>query len=207
MLLHNIFKYDVRPSIALQLFDTFVGSVLTYDCPVWGFTKSKGIERVILRVQIQLCKYVLRVKQATPTTAVYGELGGFQLYIKRLTAIVKYWLKLTKTDHISLQTLFKSMIEDDENGTKHWVTNVKQTLNEYGFNAVKHQELLNHKQVVVLFKPRLNDCLNQKWRADIESNQVLNTMYKHNIDFYLENIVSRKSRIMLTKSFLISSKN
>jgi len=62
------------------------------------------------------------------------------------------------------------MIEDDENGTKHWVTNVKQTLNEYGFNAITHQELLNHKQVVVLFKQRLNDCLNQKWRADIESN-------------------------------------
>jgi len=32
-------------------------------------------------------------------------------------------------------------------------------------------------------------------------------MYKHNIDFYLENIISRKSRTMLTKSFLISSKN
>ena len=62
------------------------------------------------------------------------------------------------------------MIEDDENGTKHWVTNVKQTLNEYGFNAIKHQELLNHKQVVVLFKQRLNECFIQKWRADIESN-------------------------------------
>ena len=29
MLLHNIFKYEVKPSIVLQLFDIFVGSVLT----------------------------------------------------------------------------------------------------------------------------------------------------------------------------------
>jgi len=56
-----------------------------------------------------------------------------------LTAFVKYWLKLTKTEHIILQTLFKSMIEDDDNGMKNWVTNIKQMLNEYGFNyAFKH---------------------------------------------------------------------
>jgi len=29
MLLHTIFKYEVKPSIVLQLFDIFVGSVLT----------------------------------------------------------------------------------------------------------------------------------------------------------------------------------
>ena len=55
-----------------------------------------------------------------------------------------------------------------------------------------------------LFQQRLNDCFIQKWRADIESNQVLNTLYKHitttfGIEFYLEHIISRKSRTMLTK--------
>jgi len=31
------------------------------------------------------------------------------------------------------------MIEDDDNGMKNWVTNIKQMLNEYGFNyAFKH---------------------------------------------------------------------
>ena len=115
MLLHNIFTYEVKPSIVLQLFDTFVGSVLTIGCPVWGFTKSKDIERV----QMKFCKSVLGVKQTTSTTAIYGELGRFPFNINRLTAIVKYWLKLTKTEHIILQTLFKSMIDDDDNGMKH----------------------------------------------------------------------------------------
>ena len=102
---------------------------------------------------MKFCKSVLGVIQTTSTTAIYGELGRFPIYINRLTAIVKSWLKLTKTENIILQTLFKSTIEDDENGMKNWVTNIKQMLNEYGFNyASNHPELLNHKQVVALFK-------------------------------------------------------
>ena len=104
-------------------------------------------------VHMKFCKSVLGVIQTTSTTAIYGELGRFTLYIISLTAIVKCWLKLTKTETIILQTLFKRTIEDDENGMKNWVTNIKQMLNEYGFNyASNHPELLNHKQVVALFK-------------------------------------------------------
>jgi len=52
---------------------------------------------------------------------------------------------------------------------KHWVTNIKQMLNEYGFNyAFKHTESLNHKHVVESFKQRLNDCFIQKWRLRIK---------------------------------------
>jgi len=61
------------------LFDVFVGSVLTYGCPIWGFTKSKDIERV----QLKLCKSILGVKQTTSNAAVYGELGRFPLYKKQ----------------------------------------------------------------------------------------------------------------------------
>ena len=75
ILLHYIFKYEIKPSIALQLVDTFAGSVLTIGCLVCGFTKFKDIERV--RVQITLCKYVLGVKQTTPNAAVYGKLDVY----------------------------------------------------------------------------------------------------------------------------------
>ena len=68
----------------------------------------------------------------------------------------------------------------------------------------KLPEFLNHKHFVALFKQRLKDCFIEKWRADIESNLVLNTLYKYiktcfGIEFYLENIISRKPRTMLTK--------
>ena len=35
-----------QPKLLCQLFDAFVGSVLSYSVDVWGFTKCKEIERV-----------------------------------------------------------------------------------------------------------------------------------------------------------------
>ena len=133
--------------------------MLTHGCLVLGFTKSKDIARV----HMKFCKYSIGVKQTTINAAVFGELGRFPLYINSLTAIVKYWLKLSNTQHIILQTLFKSMIEDDENGMKHWVTTIKQMLNVYCFNYAfkQHPELLNHKHFDALFKHRLNNCFIQ----------------------------------------------
>jgi len=37
---------DLKPSILCQLFDAFVGSNLNYSSEIWGFSKSKEIERV-----------------------------------------------------------------------------------------------------------------------------------------------------------------
>jgi len=54
----------------------------------------------------------------------------------RLVAIIKYWLKLTTTEHIILKTLYKRMIHDEKHGMNNWVTSIKHVLNEYGFNYV-----------------------------------------------------------------------
>ena len=61
----------VNPKIALERFDTFVGSILSYGCQIWGFTKCEGIERI----QLKVCKSLLGLKSSTCSTVVYGELG------------------------------------------------------------------------------------------------------------------------------------
>lgn len=43
---------EVRPDLAMQLFESFEGSFLKYSCPVWGLTKLKDLERV----HLQFCK-------------------------------------------------------------------------------------------------------------------------------------------------------
>ena len=58
----------------------------------------------------------------TPTTAVYGELGRYPLYISRYLRILKYWLRLIQTDTIIMQTV---SYEDCLKGKKKWVSNVK----------------------------------------------------------------------------------
>ena len=49
--LGTVFKYNGKfaLNVLCQLFDAFVGSILSYSSEVWGYTKSKEIERVHLK--------------------------------------------------------------------------------------------------------------------------------------------------------------
>ena len=73
VLIKNIQQYDVTPSIALQLFDSFVSSSLNYSSPVCDFSKCKDIERV----HMKFCKSVLGVKQTTCTVTIYCASPGW----------------------------------------------------------------------------------------------------------------------------------
>lgn len=78
----------VNPSIGmiLELFDRLVAPVLLYACEVWGFHAAPAVERVHLK----FCKWLLKVRRATTTEVVYGELGRFPLLLERKLRIIKY---------------------------------------------------------------------------------------------------------------------
>jgi hypothetical protein len=84
VLLINCTKYKLKPSILCQLFDAFVGSILNYGAEVWGYTKSKEIERIHLK----FCKIILEVNNTTSSFGIYGELGRYPLYIHRYTSMI-----------------------------------------------------------------------------------------------------------------------
>ena len=46
VLLINCKKLPLKPKILCQLFDAFVGSISLYASEIWGFSKSKEIEKV-----------------------------------------------------------------------------------------------------------------------------------------------------------------
>ena len=79
-------EFDLNPKILCQLFDVFVGSVLSYACEIWGYTKSKDIECIHLK----FCKELLQVKSSMCNATVNGELGHFPLFINRYVRIIKY---------------------------------------------------------------------------------------------------------------------
>jgi len=66
--MNNIKQYPLKPSIICQHFDSFVGATLNYACEIWGFGKSKEIERIHLK----FCKILLNVKTSTTNMGVYG---------------------------------------------------------------------------------------------------------------------------------------
>jgi len=98
VLLINCKKHKLKPKLACQLFDAFVGSILGYSSEIWGHGKSKEIERIHLK----FCKSILNVRTSTSNVGVYGELGRYPLYIARYIKIMKYWFKLVRTDNILL---------------------------------------------------------------------------------------------------------
>ena len=47
VLLQNVYRFDFTPRTLCQLFDSFVASILSYNSEVWGYTKSKPLERIL----------------------------------------------------------------------------------------------------------------------------------------------------------------
>ena len=70
ILLQHCKKYELKPKILCQLFDSLVGSILNYSAEVWGFKQSKELERIHLK----FCKRILKLKTNTSNAGVYGEL-------------------------------------------------------------------------------------------------------------------------------------
>ena len=89
----------------LQLFDTYVLSVLNYGCEIWGYRKAQNAECGESRVHRKISRRFFVVKNSTNNLAVYSELGRCPLYIKRYTRMIKYWLHLfnEKKDNCILQ--------------------------------------------------------------------------------------------------------
>ena len=111
ILLINCRKLKLKPKIACQLFDAFVGSILSYSSEIWGNSKSKEIERI----HMKFCKAILNVRTNTSNAGVYGELGRYPLYISRYVRILKYWFKLRNTDNVLLKAMYNISLEECAN--------------------------------------------------------------------------------------------
>ena len=83
ILLAKLRMYKVQPKTMRQLFDAFIGSILSYVSEMWGFSKSKEIERIHLK----FCKRILKVKSTTSNAGIYIKLGGYPLFITRYTIL------------------------------------------------------------------------------------------------------------------------
>ena len=94
ILLTKLRAYNLQPKTTCQRFDAFVGSILSYGCETWEFSKSKEIERIHLK----FCKRILNVISSTSNAGVNGELGRYPLYITHYIRIIRYWCKLLKVD-------------------------------------------------------------------------------------------------------------
>lgn len=156
------------------MYVTCFGFILNYSSEIWGFTKSKDIERVHLK----FCKRILNVRVSTCSAGEYGEFARYPLFISRYCKIIKYWCKLVDTDNIILSKLYDWGLSHCHLGHANCVSNVKALLDRYGFSHVfidPHSVLL--KSFPFIFKQRVIDVYVQEWYGTVERSSAL-TEYK-----------------------------
>jgi hypothetical protein len=168
-------EFDLSPKVLCQLFDAFVGSILNYASEIWGYSKSKEIERIHLK----FCKRLLNVKTNTCNASVYSELGRYPLYIQRYTRMIKYWLKIINTDNIILKTIYNQAVVDCYNGQVNWVSNIRKLLTDYGFAYVfDNVNNINVELFLSELKYRIVDTFKQETLSTIDNSSML-CLYKH----------------------------
>ena len=68
-LLRRSRQLDLPIDLQLELFDYLIMPILLYGCEIWGFENITMIEKIHLKY----LKYILGLKQSTPTCMVLGK--------------------------------------------------------------------------------------------------------------------------------------
>ncbi len=171
-------QYSLDIDVSFRLFDAMVRSILTFACEIWGFENLKILEKVHLK----FCKYVLRLNRSTPNYMVYGESGRQSLEIHIKCRMIKFWGKLIDSRGETMSSKMYLMLYNMRmvrGTTTKWLGHVKSILEECGMA----EYWINHGQFSPQFlaesvRQRLSDQFLQKWRAEcLTSPKAL--MYKH----------------------------
>ena len=193
---------DLKPSVAIDLFDKYISPVLSYGSEVWGFHKAPEIEQV----QLNFCKRLLRVKRTTQNDFVYGELGRYPMYIFRYIRIIKYWLKIIsgqKSHYVSL--LYNDSLANIDRNTRYgWSRKVRSLLFSCGFGEPWYNQGVGDIDwFCAVFKTRLSDMFQQEWHGRIcdSTRATFYRTFKDQITFspYLDGVSSKLYRISLSR--------
>ena len=209
--LNNIIKDMCIPvNITFDLFDTYVASVLSYCCELWGFSNADNIERL----HKKFLKQKLGVKMTTSNNALYGETGRLPLIISRKIRIIKYWFKLMKCygNNCILYAMYVNMLQKCEKNASNWLSNIRDMLQQSGFNDVWvfRDSVVNINCFIAQFRLRLKDIYSTQWRGAVNTSTGL-TLFrdiKSNIEIsdYLTVLDNFKHRQAISKMRLSSHK-
>ena len=144
-----------HPTVSLnhifQLFDILIKPILTFGCAVWGTGNYTDIETY----HNKFLTRTLRFKSSTNTCLLYMETGRFPLSVFINMCIVKFWLKILKSDHTKLiSAAYSQMMQDPDKYA--CVKYTRDLLCSHGFgNVWKDQSVMNEKLFLANFEQRL----------------------------------------------------
>ena len=91
---------------------------------------------------MNFCKRILSVKRSATNVVILSELVRTPLCIDRKIKILKYWLKVLKTNNCILKSLYEDMLQW-QNGC-NWLCQVTSILLSLGFGDVWYSQHVNY---------------------------------------------------------------
>jgi len=173
----------------IDLFDKLISPILNYGSEVWGFVKGSSVERVYL----QFLKRLLGVKRNTQNDLIYGEVGRTNYQTCRYYNIIKYWLKLLRTnDNKFIKKVYLFLKSDCERNVtaKNWCSLLKDLLCTLGFYDVWLFQDVGHEKIFLYnVKLRLNDHFMQNWNGRLQDSSRAN-LYNHIASFKFQSYLN-----------------
>ena len=125
------FQLDIQ----LELFVYLVLPILIYGFEIWGYENMSILDKLHLK----FLKYILCLKQSTPTCMVLGETSRFPLSIAIKTRMISFWCKLITSDVNRFSTTLYNLLQIynvTNIFTSKWLQHIKTILGETGFSFI-----------------------------------------------------------------------
>ena len=136
--------------LQIELFNKLVAPILTYSCEVWAIDEKEIDE--INKLQLRFLKYILKLKNGTPTPMVYGETGEFPLNLVTKSRIMGYFAKLIDPANNTLaRKMFNISLSLHNQGiyTTKWLQMANGILHEIGYPRLLQSNGPINKSVLV----------------------------------------------------------
>jgi len=91
---------------------------LSHNKSLFNFCNDSIIEKL----NVKSCKYILGVPRRCTNSSVMSELGRYPLYFSIILNLVKYWIRLEKSDNTLLKESLRMSKNLHENGYTNWIS-------------------------------------------------------------------------------------
>ncbi|CAC5376152.1 unnamed protein product [Mytilus coruscus] len=129
------------------------------------------------KINLNMCRYLLKVNRKTCKLALYGELDRFPLYIDIIMSMIKYWIRLynDKPKDALLSGALAENITMIDNNQQCWLSCIKCILNECGLSHFyKNPKSIKNNFLLVLRKC-LQCKFEKQWSLQLQTSDKLRT--------------------------------
>ena len=144
---------------------------------------------MVEKVHTDFLKTLLGVKKFTSNVMLYFELGRVPLKCERNYRLLKFWLKLLKSENCIILACYKELVSNC-NTSYNFASYVKDLLYDLGLNYVwdSQWEIIIDELLLLQIRQRLEDHTKQELRSSLDSSSKC-SLYKFmvssfNLQFY-----------------------